>query len=80
MAVLSGELPLTMIHLDLEHLTFNDTHLCEPSDVDFQAWLDGIPYLRRTNVVCGGGATPTATPTRLPYTALLPLTAKHHSG
>ena len=49
---LSGALPRSLMNLNLISFYFNNTHLCEPPDATFQAWLAGIYDLRRTGVVC----------------------------
>ena len=52
---LTGALPQSLVELgSLFTFWFNDTDLCEPPDVAFQEWLDGITDLRRTGVLCGG--------------------------
>ncbi|MCP4165038.1 MAG: hypothetical protein GY759_03980 [Chloroflexi bacterium] len=50
--LLSGPLPQSLTHLNLNTFGFQETELCEPTDEDFQAWLDGIPDLRRTGISC----------------------------
>ena len=50
---LSGALPVSLTNLNVWLFHFNDTDLCEPADVGFQAWLGGIGDLQRTGVICG---------------------------
>ena len=49
---LSGALPRSLMKLHLNLFHFYLTHLCEPSDDAFQAWLASIPDLGRTGVTC----------------------------
>jgi len=50
---LYGSLPLNMTKwTKMSSLQFNGTDICEPSDPAFQAWLDDIPELYRTNILC----------------------------
>ncbi len=49
---LSGALPYSLTNLSLEYFYFDNTNLCEPGDAVFQAWLAGIPNLRRTGIIC----------------------------
>lgn len=53
---LSGALPTGLKNLSLAYFYFDATSLCEPLELGFQAWLAGIPYLRRTGVFCGNPA------------------------
>jgi hypothetical protein len=43
---------MTYINLPLVEFRFEDTFLCEPSDVDFQAWIGGIATVSSTEVYC----------------------------
>jgi hypothetical protein len=73
---LSGALPQSLKSLALTFFYFNNTNLCEPPDVAFQAWLATISNLLRTGVLCAS-ATPTPTPTRRPGTrTYLPIAMK----
>ncbi|MGB1251762.1 MAG: leucine-rich repeat domain-containing protein, partial [Candidatus Promineifilaceae bacterium] len=49
---LIGAVPLTYTALDLEVFSFSGTQLCEPQDIAFQTWLEGIQYLSRTSISC----------------------------
>ncbi len=49
---LNGPLPDSLRQLNLYRFHFDDTSLCEPSSTEFQAWLAGIPDLRRTGERC----------------------------
>ena len=50
---LSGPLPRSLINLKkIRSFQFNETDFCEPPESDFQAWLDDIPELYRTNILC----------------------------
>jgi hypothetical protein len=50
---LYGSLPLNMMNWEkMRSLQFNGTDICEPSDPAFQAWIDGIQELYRTNILC----------------------------
>jgi len=50
---LHGPLPLTLMKLEkLQVLQYYDTDICEPTDPDFQAWLNTIPELHRTSITC----------------------------
>ena len=50
---LSGSLPRSLMALHaLNFLAFDNTHICEPGDAEFQTWLASIPDLRETRVVC----------------------------
>ena len=49
---LIGPLPASMTNLWLTYFAFNDTDLCEPTDVSFQAWLASIDVLESTNLSC----------------------------
>ena len=49
---LSGPLPRSLMGLHLSVFHFGDTHLCEPPDAAFQAWLATIPDLERNGLVC----------------------------
>ena len=49
---LSGALPRSLMNLQLVGLLYDDTHLCEPPDAAFQAWLDSILVLERTGLSC----------------------------
>jgi Leucine-rich repeat (LRR) protein len=56
-AELSGPLPSSLTSLSLEAFWFGDSGLCEPDDLSFQAWMNTIPDVRRTGVLCGSGFT-----------------------
>ena len=43
---MSGALPQTLVHLDLEYLLLGGTQLCAPVDPGFQDWLRGIDNSR----------------------------------
>ncbi|MEM7115334.1 MAG: leucine-rich repeat domain-containing protein [Chloroflexota bacterium] len=59
---LSGSLPLSFTNLtNLQFFHFLNTNLCEPTDVVFQAWIDGVPDVFSTDVTCSDNPTPTAT-------------------
>ena len=49
---LEGRLPLALTALDLDTLHYDGTDLCEPTDAEFRAWLDGIPSRRGTGLQC----------------------------
>jgi hypothetical protein len=50
---LRGPLPLSLVNLKkLRSFQFNNTDLCEPTEDTFQAWLNSIDELYRTNVLC----------------------------
>jgi len=50
---LSGLLPLSLVNLKkLRGFQFNNTDLCEPTEDTFQAWLNSIDELLRTDVLC----------------------------
>lgn len=49
----NGPLPTELAELGLDFFWFDKTDLCEPGDSTFQAWLDSISDLRRTEVICG---------------------------
>jgi hypothetical protein len=50
---LGGSLPLSLVNLKkLRAFQFNNTDLCEPIEYTFQAWLNSIDELLRTNVLC----------------------------
>jgi Leucine-rich repeat (LRR) protein len=50
---LGGSLPLSLVNLKkLRAFQFNNTDLCEPTEDTFQAWLNSINELLRTNVLC----------------------------
>lgn len=50
---LTGALPLELATLiKLNVFEFGNTNLCEPQDAAFQAWLNAIPNLMRTNTTC----------------------------
>lgn len=50
---LYGSLPSNMMNWKkMRSLQFNGTDICEPSDPAFQAWLDSIPELYRTRILC----------------------------
>ena len=49
---LTGPLPYTFTTLELNSLAFDETGICEPPDLDFQAWIDTIPGLRSTDILC----------------------------
>jgi DNA-binding SARP family transcriptional activator len=50
---LSGSLPSSLVNLKkLQAFQFNNTDLCEPNEDTFQAWLNSIDELYRTNVLC----------------------------
>ena len=49
---LSGPLPLSLMNLNLRELTFWGTEICEPTDPEFQAWLEGIHDLGSSEIVC----------------------------
>ena len=51
---LEGPLPMSLTTLTLNSFAFNNTGLCEPNDPAFQAWLNSIPDLFRTGVLCSG--------------------------
>ena len=46
---LSGSLPHTLTHLNLETLVLKETLLCAPEETEFQAWLGSIPGSRVPN-------------------------------
>ena len=48
---LTGPLPQSLTNLtNLKEFIFQDTELCAPLNTAFQAWLQGIPFLRATTV------------------------------
>ncbi|MDH5506956.1 MAG: cadherin domain-containing protein [Anaerolineae bacterium] len=49
---LKGPLPKGLTNLSLEEFYFNNTAICEPANSGFQAWLNAIALLGRTNVMC----------------------------
>jgi Leucine-rich repeat (LRR) protein len=50
---LGGPLPLSLVNLKKLHsFQFNNTDLCEPTEDSFQAWLNSIDELYRTNILC----------------------------
>lgn len=50
---LHGPLPMSLMKLKkIELLQFHQTDICEPSDPQFQQWLEGIPEVISTDVVC----------------------------
>ncbi len=50
---LSGALPHSLMNLHLiNFLHYSNTHLCEPTDAAFQAWLESVISLQRTGVSC----------------------------
>ena len=50
---LYGSLPRNMMNWKkMRSLQFNGTDICEPSDPAFQAWLDDIQELYRTDILC----------------------------
>ncbi|MFN8488440.1 MAG: leucine-rich repeat domain-containing protein [Caldilineaceae bacterium] len=51
--VLSGPLPATLTNIQqLAVFWFDNTKLCEPGNAKFQSWLNAIPNLKRTGVIC----------------------------
>ncbi len=49
---------MTFTNLDsLNTFEFFNTDLCEPADPGFQTWLQNVPQVRSTNVVCTATAT-----------------------
>ena len=56
--LLSGGLPLSLTNLSrLDHLFFEETTLCEPSDAAFQDWLQGLSLVQGTGLTCTATAT-----------------------
>jgi DNA-binding SARP family transcriptional activator/Leucine-rich repeat (LRR) protein len=50
---LSGALPMSFMQLKkLSYLQYQQTEICEPADLAFQAWLETIPDLYRTGILC----------------------------
>lgn len=50
---LSGPLPTTLTNIQqLSTFWFDNTKLCEPGNAKFQSWLNAIPDLKRTGVIC----------------------------
>jgi DNA-binding SARP family transcriptional activator len=50
---LGGSLPLSLVNLKkLRAFQFNNTDLCEPTEDTFQAWLNGLDELLRTDILC----------------------------
>ncbi|MHC1726042.1 MAG: PKD domain-containing protein [Syntrophobacteraceae bacterium] len=50
----TGELPVELMDLSaLSGFWFDNTALCEPASTAFQAWLDGLPSAKRTEI-CNG--------------------------
>ncbi len=50
---LGGSLPLSLVNLKkLRAFQFNNTDLCEPTEDTFQAWLNSIDELLRTDILC----------------------------
>lgn len=49
---LSGSLPLQLTNLNLDTFWFGATGLCEPGETAFQSWLEAIPNLNRTGIIC----------------------------
>ena len=51
--LLTGQLPQPFEKFtELKSFYFDGTNLCEPQDAAFQAWLNAIPNLTRTNIAC----------------------------
>ena len=65
---LSGSLPVSLINLSLNSFHFDNTSVCEPSDEAFQAWLQTIPFLTSTSVICVSTAAETSTELPSSYT------------
>jgi DNA-binding SARP family transcriptional activator/Leucine-rich repeat (LRR) protein len=54
---LSGSLPMSFMQLKkLSFLQYQQSQICEPPDPAFQAWLETIPDLFRTGILCPEGA------------------------
>ena len=50
---LGGSLPLSLVNLiKLKSFQFHNTDLCEPTEDTFQAWLNSIDELLRTDILC----------------------------
>ncbi len=49
---LSGPLPNNLKNLPLYLFYFQNTGLCEPSDLAFQTWLNYIDYVKSTDILC----------------------------
>ena len=50
---LYGPLPLSFMQLKkLNVLQYHQTNICEPPDPGFQAWLETIPELHQTGILC----------------------------
>ena len=54
---LTGSLPSNLTNLTLNSFWFGSTGLCEPDDPAFQAWINTIPDLYQTGVLCSSGFT-----------------------
>lgn len=50
---LTGAIPLQLINIPLWSFHFDETHLCEPSDVTFQNWISTISDYQGTGWICG---------------------------
>jgi hypothetical protein len=48
----AGPVPQNFINLTLTVFAFDATNLCEPDNMPFQDWLDGIANLDSTGVIC----------------------------
>jgi len=63
---LSGSLSPNLMNLSLDTFRFNNTGLCEPPDPAYQAWLNAIPNLQRTGILCPGNFVSCASVTAIP--------------
>ena len=61
-----GALPGSLTELNPRVFQFENTNLCEPADPAFQGWLDSIPDLSRTGVICNEISTTHEEPILLP--------------
>ncbi len=49
---LTGRIPAELMNLPLQFLRFDGTNLCEPSDAEFQAWLQQIRFVKSSGLTC----------------------------
>lgn len=60
-SALEGELPQELTELGaLTHFRWNNTELCQPTNEEFLAWIQGLSESTGTGVFCGGGPPPVA--------------------
>ncbi len=50
---LSGPVPSALTALPLARFFFYENDLCEPDDIEFQTWLDGMEWAWGTDITCG---------------------------